>query len=147
MKHVSAALLFILIAFVTSLASTAERPARQIKLHIGEQAHVGNLSLEFVAVVQDSRCPVNVQCITAGNAKVQIRIKNDKSGWITVELNTTDQPTSFVHAGNEIRLLEILPKPGEGVSPKQSDYVASFSIGVPSSNPSPRDPVGPPEQS
>lgn len=141
------AVLFILGAYIVSFASTAE-PAtgKQVRLRVGQRAHVGSLTLEFLSVVQDSRCPVNVQCITAGNAKVQIRIKDDKGEWITAELNTTTQPISVVHGGQEIRLLEILPKPREGATPKQSDYIASFSIGTPSSTPTPT-PMGTPEQS
>lgn len=46
----------------------------EFELAIGEEVETGaeNSSVKFVDIVKDSRCPINVMCVWAGNGKVQI---------------------------------------------------------------------------
>lgn len=45
-----------------------------VSLDFGGVAHFEDVSIEFVEVISDSRCPKNVNCIRAGEAEVLIAI-------------------------------------------------------------------------
>lgn len=52
---------------------SASENRREIVLPLGESAPLGDdFTLAFVAVSSDSRCPANVQCVWAGEAKVVV---------------------------------------------------------------------------
>ncbi len=56
---------------------------------MGEEKVLPNskLKIKFVAVPEDSRCPINVRCVWIGNARVQLKVNNK-----TVNLDTQDMP-------------------------------------------------------
>ncbi|WP_407478334.1 hypothetical protein [Elizabethkingia meningoseptica] len=60
-----------------------------ITLKMGEEKVLPNskLKIKFVAVPEDSRCPINVRCVWIGNARVQLKVNNK-----TVNLDTQDMP-------------------------------------------------------
>ena len=38
----------------------------------GETIHVGSLALEFTTLADESRCPLNANCVWAGNARILV---------------------------------------------------------------------------
>lgn len=57
----------------------AESPKIVSKLDFGRETVFGDISLKFVELLSDSRCPQNVTCVWAGEVKVLIDIfKNGK---------------------------------------------------------------------
>ena len=48
----------------------------EFSLHIGQSAYIAgeNLKIEFLEIVEDSRCPKDVTCIWAGRAVASVRI-------------------------------------------------------------------------
>ena len=81
---------------------TKEPEEGSIILKIGEKGVFRNISIEPIEVLEDSRCPRDVQCIWAGTLKLRIRINSGlgKSDMV-VELGkyiTTE--------AEEVRLLE-----------------------------------------
>ena len=87
----------------------------------------GELSIKFVSVTEDSRCPVDANCIWAGNAKVHVKI-TDRRGSKTMVMNTTMGPTGDQYNGWAINLTELTPGPKSSVAIKQKAYKATFSI-------------------
>ncbi len=70
----------------------------------------GDLLISDVAVVQDSRCPMNARCIVAGQAVVRLRV-NGKL--VKLGLWSDTVPSSLALAdGYTIELLEVNPFPG-----------------------------------
>src|SRR5688572_8058334 len=63
----------------------------ELTLEPGQLATVddGAFSVRFLGVPHDSRCPTDVQCVTAGNAVVRLRVSDPRGGQTTAELNTT----------------------------------------------------------
>lgn len=60
---------------------TTKVPSPKIvyKLALGTRADFGDRSVKFVKVISDSRCPKNVTCVWAGEAKVLLEIyRNDE---------------------------------------------------------------------
>ena len=81
------------------------------------------LRLRFARLAEDSRCPTDVQCVWAGNARVGIRLQ---PGDTVAELNTGVDPRTVTHGGYVIELVELTPRPARGRTPSPSEYVATL---------------------
>ncbi len=138
MKTKLLSLLFIIICgFIAAAAAMKTDAGQMVKLRINQQKTIraSNLTIKFISVVEDSRCPVGVNCIWAGNGKVKIKVmgKNKKSE--TFELNTNLSPQSVVFQGQEIRLMNLEPNTDKDKAIKPADYSATFALSKPE-NPS-----------
>jgi hypothetical protein len=69
-----------------------------------------------------------VQCIQAGNAKIQIEVKKAASGVKTLKLNTNDKPQSISFAGYTIKLTDLNPKPASNIRINRFGYTATFIV-------------------
>jgi hypothetical protein len=83
-------------------------------------------AVRFLGVVHDSRCPVNVQCISAGNAVVRLRLSD--SGLEDVELNTTVGPKEATQAGYTVHLVALRPETTAGRRIRQGMYRAVLRV-------------------
>jgi hypothetical protein len=120
---------FILLFVFGSVMPTGTQTAQRIKLGIKKQKAVTDgMTMKFVAVIEDSRCPVGVDCVWEGNAKVQIKISNRKGNSQTFELSTHPEPQAVTFEGYEIRLGEVTPRPRAGVSIDPKSYAANFTV-------------------
>ena len=103
---------------------------REFKLKAGQMAAVRGerVRVRFVSVTEDSRCPVGVVCVWAGNAKVSVVVEKSGGARAAVELNTGVEPKAASAAGYEIRLVGLSPHPRveERIDPKQ--YVATLVV-------------------
>ena len=66
-----------LIAFGCHQASQSIQPAGSVVIGTGKSAHIDQKVTVQVDSIQDSRCPVNVQCVWAGNAQVVFTLSNE----------------------------------------------------------------------
>lgn len=83
-----------------------------VHVRLGQEIVVSSpdARIRFEAVAEDSRCPPDVVCVWAGNARVQLRVA--RSGvHTTVDLNTTVEPRSATVSGLHIALEELTPRP------------------------------------
>lgn len=103
---------------------------QQIKLRVNQQKAVsgGKIKIKFLSLVEDSRCPENVNCIHAGNGKIQIRISGAKNAARTFEINTDLQPSAVSYEGFEIKLTNLEPKPKENIRINKNGYTATFAV-------------------
>ena len=91
------------------------------------------LEMAFLRVVQDSRCPKNVQCIRAGDAVVQFAAKSAEGGMSTFlaqlpEGAPTDSIPWATWSDYRLRLLSLEPYPEGGVTVDSSAYVVRFVV-------------------
>ncbi len=99
----------------------------------GQQVDVPGtgLSLLFRDVLEDSRCPANVNCIWGGRARIQVSVSLNGIHIAEMTLGIQgDAPTGMtVVNGYSIRLAGLEPHPsaGSGDSDK-SDYVAAIVV-------------------
>ena len=63
-----------------------------------------NIEIKFVKLSEESRCPPNTECVTAGS--VAVKIQTEKSSTYSLGLNST-VPSTVIFAGKTIRLLEV----------------------------------------
>ena len=103
---------------------------QQFELRVGQTATIAGegLTVEFQAVPEDSRCPTGVQCVWAGNARVQVVLaKGGKAAG--VELNTNLEPKSADYLEYNIELVSLAPYPtAKNPSIPQSQYRATFVV-------------------
>lgn len=99
----------------------------------GDTAQVGpeRMGITFEAVVADSRCPTDVQCIRAGEAVVRVAMAAQGQAAEKAELQTTPGRDQATVAGYTLQLTRVLPEPNTKVPIKASDYRATFTLGKP----------------
>lgn len=119
-------------------ASAPQTPAtaalgEPFTLAAGETALVGpdRTRVTFEAVVSDSRCPTDVQCIRAGEAVVRVAVAAQGQAAETGELQTTPNRNQTSVAGYTLTLSQVLPEPNTSAPIKASDYRATFIVAKP----------------
>lgn len=85
------------------------------------------LTIKFVSLIEDSRCPTDTNCIWAGNAKIKVQISKGKSAQ-TFELNSNLEPQNVEFAGYQIKLVALDPKPALNIRINRNGYTATFSV-------------------
>lgn len=97
----------------------------EFELKIGERAIINSdgFIVEFMDVPEDSRCPINVACVWAGNGEVQIQFaKRD------LKLNTYLSPKDTTVSGVNIKLLSLEPYPEDPVQIDKKNYKVRLLI-------------------
>jgi hypothetical protein len=96
----------------------------------GGAAAIANagVSVQFVGVSGDSRCPADALCIQGGDAIVEMRVL-DAGAVASYELHTGDkQRASAGHRDLRIELLELQPYPFSARPINPSDYRATLVV-------------------
>lgn len=99
-------------------------------LIVGQSARVDGttIMIAFSGITEDSRCPIGVQCIWAGNAAAAVSVTDGTAGKTDISLNTTLTPRSVRASGYEITLVTVDPYPKQGVAIPPATYVARFRV-------------------
>lgn len=95
----------------------------------GETIHVGDLTLDFTAVAEDTRCPFEATCLAGwvGNARILISVSRGGMAGM-VELNThPDLPVREAFAGHLIELRDLAPWLPRRLGPPEQ-YVATLRV-------------------
>ncbi len=104
--------------------------ARHHDLKVGINKEVvgkGAMKVAFVELVEDSRCPVDVDCVWAGNAKIKVRVtKNGKSK--VIELHTAPMTVLPTYAGYQFKLKRLTPELRSNVRVNRNAYEATLEI-------------------
>jgi DUF971 family protein len=94
-------------------------------------------SLVLKEVLSDSRCPVGVNCIWAGEIKLVVSLYQDKKflkeETLTISGNSNQENTSrfaqHLQVGKRnVKSVNVLPRPKEGVKIKAKDYYMRGSL-------------------
>ena len=90
------------------------------------------LRLRFAEVLEDSRCPTQVECFWTGQARIALSVQPDGSGATTVQFNTNPAPgqtVKVVDAGPysiELQLLDPYPQTPDAIA--FEDYRATLVV-------------------
>lgn len=120
--------LILTLVFGSGLTANAQT-SQQVTVRLNKQAKISRskLTIKFVAV-EDSRCPQDVNCVWAGNAKVIIRVTNSRGKAQTFDLNTNLQPQTVNFDGYEIKLGNVTPYPRSNIRINRNGYTAKFTV-------------------
>ena len=119
---------FVIMAFIwLSLASAGSAKAlidKEFSLGIGQSASIEGekLVIKFKAVLEDSRCPINVLCVWSGNGKVEFEVLDVDGQNKTIILNTEDEPRLAALKRHKLKLVSLNPPRIDGVSVSPGDY-------------------------
>lgn len=95
----------------------------------GKVALDGGLGVRFESVVEDSRCPVDVDCVWAGNAEIVIEMIKRGEKPASVHLNTLrGRATEAAYLDYTIELIDLKPHPRTD-SPKDEPYRVELLVG------------------
>ena len=114
-----------------SPAAQTLRPG-QLNLKPGESASSpdGSVTITFVEVVQDSRCPSDVECVWAGNIQVLIEVhQGTELQQYTLTLPPLEGDTSvFTLADYTIELKDVQPYPVSTDPIDLADYTITLEF-------------------
>jgi hypothetical protein len=96
---------------------------QDFSLKPGQSIRLGGTrsTITLIGIPEDSRCPVEVQCIWAGNARLDLRLDGTP-----FSLNTTVEPHEAVVQGFRFQLVALTQRPqGDTVS---ANYSATLRV-------------------
>jgi hypothetical protein len=109
------------------LSACASRPPvtdGRIHAGIGQTAELGGIAVTPIAVLEDSRCPRDVQCPWAGRVRINART-TDRSASRTQEL-ALGEPVPV--AGGKLELVEVEPEARAQTPIPAGDYRFGFRL-------------------
>jgi hypothetical protein len=124
-------LLFLTFIFGAAQVVSAQT-AREVRLRVGQQKTVvleNKFRIKFISVMEDSRCPKDVDCVWAGNAKIKIQVSMTGGPTKTFEINTTTGgPLGGQIESYSISLVSLTPDRRSNRKIRKGDYRATISV-------------------
>lgn len=108
---------------------------QEFALHGGRQVAIrdADLRLRFTDVLEDSRCPTDVECFWTGQARITVDAELGQNPPASLEFNTNPAPGQGTLTNDvggyviELRSLDPYPKTPDD-SPALSDYSATLVV-------------------
>ncbi len=119
----------IALVFVSAATQVFAKHEKKVSVQVGKSATESHskVKVEFVEMIEDSRCPKGVDCVWAGNAKIKIKVtKGGKSQ--TIELNSGMVNKDNTFAGYEFTIEKLTPEPAINVRIDRNSYVAVIFV-------------------
>ena len=115
-----------LLALLGACASSGFAPLEGMPVALGETVRVGSIFATPNRVVEDSRCPVDVQCIQAGRLVVSTSLAGD--GWRETVPLTLGEP--YAVQGNTVTLVSGRPEKWSERRRPRTEYRFVFEGGT-----------------
>ncbi len=129
MKFSLLALLILFSSFAIGQSNDAKPPVIAVKVPLGKSIVLKGVSIKFIEVLEDSRCPTDVTCIWAGRAIVRVEVTvngqtNEKTltfGAVTAE----ERKNTNIYSSGEFAIngLTLNPYPSVENSSEDTEYV------------------------
>ncbi len=113
MKKLLCHLLFFTVAIGFSQEETITTPQIAVKIALGETVVVEGISIEFIEVLEDSRCPTDVVCVWAGRARVKLSVTGTPTlnNVFEVTVGEKDKNSISSYKGYQIKAIALAPSP------------------------------------
>lgn len=95
-----------------------------LQARIDQEVNGLGVRITPLEVLEDSRCPIDVQCIQAGTVRIKARLVSGL-GTVTQEFKLGQPITT---EAEEVTLTDVSPAPKAGVKIQDSAYVFTFTI-------------------
>lgn len=120
----------LLVFSFAALQSVQAHTVTQVTLQVGRQTNLFNrdLTIQFVSVLNDSRCPQDVQCISAGNAKIRIKVRKNFGRWQTFDLNLNGNNSVINFRNYRIDFTNLTPYLRTNVRINRFQYRATLKV-------------------
>ncbi len=100
-------------------------PPQNVEVGVGQTREVMGVSITLNAVVQDVRCPIDVECIEAGAINTDITLS---TGEITETIFYASDGIPFSFQDFEISIVGVLPELVSTETINPNDYVVTFNV-------------------
>jgi hypothetical protein len=108
----------------TSVATSTPKSPVSIEVHLNQKVDVEGETITPLLVLQDSRCPSDVQCIQAGTVRVSTTLQ---SGVRTLtQVFVLGTPVTL--GTEEITLTDVKPVKNSKIIIKSTDYLFTFRV-------------------
>lgn len=117
--------LAVLVAGCAAATEPGTGPDGDVQVRLGEQVVLdrGRLTVGFQEVPSDSRCPVDVQCVHAGEAVVTLAVAETGRQPAVLALRTVAGKDTATYGAYRIELRSLDPKPRQGGTVPETPYV------------------------
>ena len=121
--------LILTLVFGSVVTANAQKDSA-IKVKVGKQKKFSRskISVKFVSLVEDSRCPEGTNCVWAGNAKIKVFVSRGNGEGETFEMNTNLGAKGATFGEYAIYLTDLTPTPKANVRLNRNAYTATFTI-------------------
>jgi len=111
----------------------AQALGQDFAIAVGASASISNTDLvvHFDRVANDSRCPSDVQCVTAGDATVVVTAAGGGAASRPYELHTDDGAREVMHGNFRLTLISLKPAPSSTRPVPASAYVLTLRVSQP----------------
>lgn len=122
--------LILTLLFGSAVLANGQKTDAPLQVRVGKQKKFSRskVSVKFVSLVEDSRCPEGVNCVWAGNARITVQITEPGGAGETFDMNTNLGAKGATFAGYAVNLTSLTPTPKENVRINKNGYTATFSI-------------------
>lgn len=102
---------------------------REFEVGYGKTVLIEDIAIEFTAVVEESRCPIDAVCVWGGNARILVTANRGNTTRV-LELGLWPQSaTMVVFEGRVIEFRELHPYPASVITqPLPQSYVATLYV-------------------
>ena len=120
----------LLVSCASSLTQVA--PGSDFELEPGKTVQLSGTGVRvtLLEVVNDSRCPVDVVCVTAGDAEVRLAVVGEGEDR-TVSLHLVREPRSVTIGAVRLELTGLTPSPRSTVTIPPAEYRARILWSAP----------------
>jgi hypothetical protein len=121
--------LFLILTLLIGCTLTPAQGPEELTVKNGGQAVTknGRLTVKFLELIEDSRCPEDVNCIWAGVGRIKIQLsKNGKSSEFELNTNQRDKPAVF--QGYSVTLIDLEPRQSRTSKYSPSAYSATLTV-------------------
>ena len=125
-----------LLAYATLSCACAAHPAQPsvplqqpFDLRVGAAATLPDgVKVRFDGVTSDSRCPLDVVCVRAGEGVVAVSLSQMAGTPVQRELRTTPGASETTYAAHVIKLVALAPYPKSTQPIQPAEYIATLSV-------------------
>ena len=126
MKALLAGLLMVMAFGSLSAAVLGRTETLRVQVNKEKRFPKSKLTVRFVELVDDSRCPTDTNCIWAGNGKIKVSVKAGSGPAKVFEMDTNGTNKTVSHGGYQITLKDLTPHPRSNIRINRNGYVATF---------------------
>ncbi|MES2014347.1 MAG: hypothetical protein V4437_00840 [Patescibacteria group bacterium] len=95
------------------------------ELRVGKTAYINGVKVTLEKIIQDSRCPVDVTCIRAGNVTLEVTLQSNTD---TEKKTIISDDPPILFDSYQISIVKILPEPHSKVERHPADYVITLKV-------------------
>ncbi|HEX8369227.1 MAG TPA: hypothetical protein VF604_11855, partial [Pyrinomonadaceae bacterium] len=128
MKTIFLSLILMLVFGSAATAQTLRSQTLRVRVNQQKSLTRNNLTIKFVALVEDSRCPEGTRCVWAGNAQIRVKITDARGRSQVFEMNTNTGVKGASFGGYAVNLTGVEPRPAANIRINRNGYTATFSI-------------------